>query len=230
MSDGPAAGPWPGFFVSIEGVDGAGKSTQVAALGAALSNDGHEVVTVREPGETAVGESVRNLVLHQRYVSPLTPWAEALLFVAARAQLLQEIVLPALRRGAVVLADRFVDSFIAYQGGGRGLPVPALRRLHLDACGGVVPDLTLLLDLPLEDAERRRRATELPLDRMEAAAADFHRRVHGTFRALAEEDPARIVVVDAGRPAVAVSERVWDVVAGRLVAGAAPAASPRARA
>ncbi len=157
---------WAGFFISFEGVDGAGKSTQVAALAAALRSDGHEVLTVREPGETAVGEVIRGLLLRPA-AAPLDPWAEALLFVAARAQLLAETVLPALMRGVVVIADRYVDSTLAYQGGGRGLDPRSLRALHRAACGDVWPDLTLLLDLPPGAADRRRRDSQLPLDRME---------------------------------------------------------------
>src|SRR5580704_6854791 len=192
----PPRGEWAGFFISFEGVDGAGKSTQVAALAAALRSDGHEVLTVREPGETAVGELIRSLLLRPA-PAPLDPWAEALLFVSARAQLLAETVLPALMRGGVVIADRYVDSTLAYQGGGRGLDRRSLRALHRAACGDVWPDLTLLLDLPPPAAERRRRAGQLPLDRMELSPEAFHAAVHRTFRELAEAEPERIVVVDA---------------------------------
>jgi dTMP kinase len=222
-------GEWAGFFISFEGVDGAGKSTQVAALAAALRSDGHEVLTVREPGETAVGELIRSLLLRPA-PAPLDPWAEALLFVSARAQLLAETVLPALMRGGVVIADRYVDSTLAYQGGGRGLDPRSLRTLHRAACGDVWPDLTLLLDLPPSAAESRRRAGQLPLDRMEISPESFHAAVHRTFRELAEAEPERIVVVDAERPAVVVSQRIWAVAAERLaeVGGLAPTGRPSA--
>lgn len=206
---------WPGFFISFEGVDGAGKSTQAAALATALRDDAHAVTTVREPGDTGLGELARAFVL-QHAETPLDPWAEALLFVAARAQLLREVVLPALQRGDIVISDRYVDSTLAYQGGGRGVDIEALRRLHRDACGDIWTDLTLLLDLPPPAAVSRRRASELPFDRMERAPEEFHQAVYATFRRLADVDPQRIVIVDATGPAVAVSHRVWQVVADRL--------------
>lgn len=207
---------WPGFFISVEGVDGAGKSTQVSSLAVALRGDGYEVVTVREPGETGFGEMVRSLVLEQHFATPLAPWAEALLFVAARVQLLAEIVLPALYRGQVVIADRFVDSFLAYQGGGRGLDLEVLRRLHRDACGDVWPDLTVLLDLPGEVADRRRCLAQLPLDRIEEAVAPVLAAVAGCFRCLAAEEPGRIVTIDASRPAAEVAADVHRCVRDRL--------------
>lgn len=213
---GGAEPRWPGFFVSFEGIDGAGKSTQISALAVALRSTGQEVVAVREPGETALGELVRGFVLQHHLVTPLDAWAEALLFVAARAQLLREVVLPALDRGAVVLADRYADSTLAYQGGGRGLGIDVLRGLHRDACADVWPDLTVLLDLPVAAADHRRRAGELPFDRMERAPAEFHAAVHATFAALAAAEPQRIAVVDASGAAVLVSQRIWEVVSGRL--------------
>jgi dTMP kinase len=218
---------WPGFFISFEGVDGAGKSTQVTALAGALRSDGHDVLTVREPGETVLGELIRGLLLRPA-AAPLDPWAEALLFVGARAQLLAETVLPALMRGAVVIADRFVDSTLAYQGGGRGLDRRSLLALHRFACGDVWPDLTVLLDLPPRAADRRRRDSQLPLDRMELSPEAFHAAVHRTFRELAEADPERIVVVDGQRPAVVVSQRVYAVAAERLAEVGALSSRPSA--
>jgi dTMP kinase len=221
----------PGFFVSFEGIDGSGKSTQLAAAAAALRKAPgvSEVVMVREPGDTALGELARAFLLQHQVVSPIDPWAEALVFVAARAQLLQEVVLPALRRGAVVLADRFVDSTLAYQGGGRGLPEAVLRAIHRETCGDVWPDMTVLLDLPLDAARARRHAQELPLDRMEATPEQFQWAVRDAFMRLAGAEPSRIVVVDAARPAVAVSEDVVSLVSARYTAhrtpqGAAPPA------
>jgi len=221
----------PGFFVSFEGIDGSGKSLQVAAAAAALRNLPRvsEVVPVREPGDTALGELARGFLLQHQVVSPIDPWAEALVFMAARAQLLQEVVLPALRRGAVVLADRFADSTLAYQGGGRGLPESVLRAIHRETCGDVWPDLTILLDLPVDAARARRHAQELPLDRMEATPEQFQWAVRETFLHLATAEPSRIAIVDAARSAVAVSEDVVALVTARLAAyrtpqGAAPPA------
>jgi len=207
-----------GFFVSFEGIDGSGKSTQMAAAAAAVRNlpGVSEVVTVREPGDTNLGELARAFLLQHQMEAPIDPWAEALVFMAARAQLLREVILPALQRGAVVLSDRFVDSTLAYQGAGRGLPVEALRSIHRASCGDVWPDLTVLLDLPLEVARARRHAQELPLDRMEATPEQFQFAVHDAFRRLAAAEPDRIAVVDAARSAVAVAEDVVALVSARL--------------
>jgi dTMP kinase len=217
VSGGVAASS-PGLLVSFEGVDGCGKSTQLAAAAAALRSSGvaGDIVTVREPGDTNLGELARAFLLQHQVAAPIDPWAEALVFVAARAQLLREVILPALRRGAVVLSDRFVDSTLAYQGGGRGLPETVLRRIHAETCGDIWPDLTVLLDLPLDAARARRRAQELPLDRMEATPEQFQFAVHDAYHRLAEREPQRIVVVDAGRSAVAVSDDVVRLVTARL--------------
>jgi len=218
------ASTWPGFFVSFEGVDGSGKSTQMAAAAAALRKVAgvSEVVMVREPGDTALGELARAFLLQHQVVAPVDPWAEALVFMAARAQLLAEVVLPALRRGAVVLSDRFADSTLAYQGGGRGLPEAVLRGIHRETCGDVWPDLTVLLDLPLDAARARRHAQELPLDRMEATPEQFQWAVRDTFLRLARDEPQRISVVDAARPAVTVSEAVVSLVSSRFAAHRTP--------
>jgi len=217
-----------GFFVSIEGIDGSGKSTQMAAAAAAVRNlpGVSEVVTVREPGDTNLGELARAFVLQHQPDTPIDPWAEALLFIAARAQLLREQILPAQHRGAVVLADRYVDSMLAYQGGGRGLSEQALREVHRLSCGNVWPDLTVLLDLPLDLAQARRHAQELPLDRMEATPEQFRFAVHDTFRRLAAAEPERIAVVDAARSAVAVSADVVALITSRLEARTTAAAAP----
>lgn len=215
-----------GFFVSFEGVDGSGKSTQMAAAAAALRSAGvRDIVTVREPGDTNLGELARAFLLQHQQEIAIDPWAEALVFIAARAQLLREIVRPALDRGALVLTDRYVDSTLAYQGGGRGLPQDALRRIHHDTCGDLWPDLTLLLDLPLDTARARRHAQELPLDRMEATPEQFQFAVHDTYRTLAQIEPERIAVVDAGRAAVAVSDEVVRVIRERLDAHTAAVAA-----
>jgi dTMP kinase len=209
----------PGLLVSFEGVDGSGKSTQLAAAAGALRGAGvADIVSVREPGDTNLGELARAFLLQHQVETPIDPWAEALVFMAARAQLLREVVLPALRRGAVVLADRFVDSTLAYQGGGRGLDQQVLRDIHRATCGDVWPDLTILLDLPLDVARLRRTAAELPLDRMEATPEQFQFAVHDTFLQLAQSEPDRIVVVDAGRSAVAVSDDVVRIVTERRAA------------
>lgn len=204
-----------GFFVSFEGLDGAGKSTQVAALGAALRADGYDAITVR-PNDTPIGELVSGVVLQHQMSASLQPWTEALLFNAGRVQLLAEVILPALERGTVVIADRFTDSTLAYQGGGRGVDTEALLSLHRDCCGDIWPDLTIYLDLEQSIAVRRQHAQQLPLDRMEGAPDDFHARVHAAFNRLAAEEPDRIARVDASRPAVTVSQDVMRLVQERL--------------
>ena len=214
-----------GFFISVEGLDGAGKSTQVAALSAALRKAGHEVVSVR-PNDTGLGDLVAGYIL-QHQTSPVDPWTEALLFNAGRVQLLRETILPALDRGATVIADRYADSTLAYQGGGRGLPLESLRELHRDACADVWPDLTIYLAVPHTVAASRQRAQQLPLDRFEVAPEDFHAAVQRTFEELVAADPERMISVDATRPAAEVSRDVEAIVRERLAprsGGPAPAA------
>ena len=219
----------PGFFVSFEGVDGSGKSTQVAVLAATLQSQGHEVVVAR-PSDTVLGDLVRGCLLQHQNDTPIEPWSEALLFVAQRAQLLHETITPALDRGAVVLADRYVDSTLAYQGGGRGLDQDVLLKLHRVVCHDVWPDLTVLLEVPLADAANRQRAAELPIDRIEQAPLEFHERVAQVFSELAAKQPDRYVRVDAKRSAVELSRDIAELVLARLDAApqqVAPAASSR---
>ena len=210
-------GTWSGFFISFEGVDGAGKSTQVASLAASLRAHGHDVVTV-SPGDTNLGEILHSFVLQHQRGPALDPWAEALLFNAERVQLLHEVVLPALRGGAVVIADRYADSTIAYQGGGRGVSIDDLLDVHRATCGDIWPDLTFYLQLPLSAAAKRQRAQELPLDRFEVEQADFHQRVSDAFDSLARQHPERLVNIDAARPAVAVSRDIERVALERVPA------------
>jgi dTMP kinase len=179
------------MFVTFEGVDGSGKSTQARLLAEALRDEGREVVATREPGGTELGERVRELVLHGNGVSP---WAEATLFAAARAQLVEEVIRPALARGADVVCDRYLDSSLAYQGIGRGLGVDRVLELNLVATGGLLPDTTFLLELPAAEAARRRGADT---DRLEAEGQEFAERVGIAYRELADAFPRRIVVVDA---------------------------------
>ncbi|HBV95222.1 MAG: dTMP kinase [Candidatus Dormibacteria bacterium] len=205
---------WTGYFISLEGIDGAGKSTQGAALAGELSRAGHDVVTLR-PSDTQLGDLVRGYLLQHHRVR-VDPWTEALLFTAGRVQLLRERILPALAGGAVVIADRYADSTLAYQGAGRGLPLPALRWLHAEACGDVWPDLTFLLELPRRVAEDRQRSQQLPLDRFESAANGFHLEVQQGFEELAAADPERFVRIDAGRAPAAVLAEISAVALRRL--------------
>ncbi len=182
------------MFVTFEGVDGSGKSTQARLLVEALRAEGRDVVATREPGGTELGERVRDLLLHG---NGLSPWAEATLFAAARAQLVEEVIRPALARGADVVCDRYLDSSLAYQGIGRELGVDRVLELNLVATGGLLPDRTFLLDLPVDEAARRRGGDS---DRLEAEGSEFAERVGIAYRELAAAFPRRIVRVDATRP------------------------------
>lgn len=179
------------MFVTFEGLDGSGKTTQVELLKKHLELEGREVVTTREPGGTEVGEHIRNVVLHLDH--PVVPWAEAALFAAARAQLVSEVIRPALERGAVVLCDRYVDSSLAYQGIARGLGVEPVLELNLRATGDLLPDRTFLL--LVDPGESRRRGGDTR-DRIEREDDDFVRKVDAAYRELAELFPSRILAVD----------------------------------
>jgi dTMP kinase len=196
-------------FVTFEGVDGSGKSTQAELLRDALAAEGREVVLTREPGGTELGERVRRLVLDG---PEMTPWAEAALFAAARAELVATVVRPALERGADVVSDRYVDSSLAYQGIARGVGVEHVLELNLHVVQGLMPDATFLL--LLDPAEAGRRAGET--DRLERAGADFRARVDVAYRELAERFPDRIVALDGGLPAHELSEVIRERLRSRI--------------
>jgi dTMP kinase len=184
-------------FITLEGGDAAGKSTQAAALEAWLVERGCTVVRTREPGGTDLGVAVRELVLHRE--GPVAARAEALLYAADRAQHVETVVRPALRRGDVVVQDRYLDSSVAYQGAGRVLDAGEVRRLSLWAVEGLLPDLTVLIDLDPR-VGRQRRAGRTAYDRLEAEHDDFHDRVRAAFLALAADEPDRFLVVDGALP------------------------------
>jgi dTMP kinase len=192
-------------FISFEGLDGCGKTTQAAMLAAALELEGRTVVRVREPGGTPIGERIRELLLDGNSV--IGGAAEALLYAAARAQLVDQVILPALARGEVVVADRFIDSSLAYQGVARGLGLEQVLRANELATGGLMPDITLLLELPTELAGARRGDTP---DRIESEGDGFHAAVALGFAAAAERFPERIHVVDASGPPRTVLARVRE--------------------
>jgi len=188
-----------GLFVTVEGGDGAGKSTQARLLEEWLTAHGRTVVRTREPGGTDVGVLVRDIVLHHR--GDVAPRAEALLYAADRAHHVATVVRPALARGDVVIQDRYLDSSVAYQGAGRILDAGEIRDLSLWATGGLLPDVTVLLDLDPAVARARLDADDKPFDRLESEKADFHGRVRTAFLDLAAAEPARLLVLDASRPA-----------------------------
>jgi dTMP kinase len=194
--------PRRGRFVSLEGGEGAGKSTLLAGLSAYIAGQGVELVQAREPGGTAVGEAVRAIVLDSN-ARGMAAETELLLMFASRAQLAREIIAPALAAGQWVLCDRYVDASYAYQGGGRGQPLARIAELERWSCDGIVPDLTLLLDLPVA-AGRARAAGRGQADRIETEADAFFERVRATYRARAVAEPARFRLIDASQPADAV--------------------------
>lgn len=188
-----------GLFITLEGGDGSGKTTQAELLREWLDGLGREVVRTREPGGTEVGVEVREIVLHHR--GDISPRAEALLYAADRAHHVATLVRPALERGAVVLQDRYIDSSVAYQGAGRVLDSREVRALSEWATEDLAPDLTVLLDLDPETARGRLDASRTRYDRLEAEASEFHRRVREAYLAIAAAEPERVVVVDAAQPA-----------------------------
>ena len=191
------------MFVTFEGLDGSGKSTQAELLCTRLRADGLEVVATREPGGTELGERVRELVLHGGHVSP---WAEALLYAAARAHHVDEVIQPALERGDSVVCDRYLDSSVAYQGVARELGFDRVLELNVAAVGGLLPDRTFLLELDPMDIGARLRGEH---DRLERESQEFHARVADGYRKLAERFPERIVVLDAMRPPAELAEEVY---------------------
>lgn len=202
----------PGIFVTFEGGEACGKSTQVARLAKKLESVGRPVVLIREPGSTRVGEMIRQILLHSDPGMNLTAKAELLLFVASRAQMVEEIVLPALRAGKLVIADRFTDSTTVYQGFARGLDLKFLRQLEEFVCCGVRPDVTFLLDLDLETMRKRQLRRVRPVstaDRMEELPIDFHQKVRDGYLQLAQEFPDRIRLIDAARPEIEVEAEIW---------------------
>lgn len=200
-------------FITFEGPEGAGKTTQVALLADALRARGWRVVTTREPGGTPLGDQLRAILLHG--AEPPGAEVEAYLMTGARAAHVRQVIRPALAAGAIVLCDRFADSTLAYQGGGRGLPLDELRALQRLAVGDTWPDLTLLLDAPVElGLARRARAGDG--NRMDGEAVAFHARVAAWYRAAAAAEPARWRVVDATAEAAVVHTQVLDAVSAAL--------------
>lgn len=221
------------MFVSIDGCDGCGKSTQIERLAQWLRQQGHQVVTCRDPGTTALGEALRELVLH-RHDLRIDPRAEMLLYMAARAQLVDEFIRPALAAGKTVLADRYLLANVVYQGYGGGLDVAELWEVGRVAVAGLMPDLTLVLDVPLEIAASRRSrprfigeaapgasakripANQAPLDRLEQRGDGFQERVRRGYLTEAARYPEQILVIDASGPIEAVHQAICTVVQARL--------------
>jgi dTMP kinase len=207
----------PGRLISFEGSEGCGKSTQIARLAARLQKAKRDVVTVREPGGTEIGEQVRNIIVHNSRGDEMCPETELLLFAAARAQLVREVIAPALVRGAIVLSDRFLDSSTVYQGIARNLGADPVARINRFAVGNVMPHLTIVIDVPIKVSLKRlrQRASDLP-DRMERENVDFYEKVRAGFLLLAKQIPDRVIVVDGTKGESTVEKRIWAEVSARF--------------
>lgn len=199
-----------GLWITLEGGDGSGKTTQAALLAEWLGAQGRTVLHTREPGGSEVGVLIRNIVLHHR--GEVAPRAEALLYAADRAHHVATVVRPALQRGDVVIQDRYLDSSVAYQGAGRVLDATEVRDLSLWATEGALPDVTVLLDIDPSEARRRLDADDKPFDRVEAEKEEFHTRVRDSYLRLAAAEPERFLVVDATRD----PEDIASVIRARL--------------
>jgi len=224
LYDFPVA-PRRGIFITIEGLDGCGKSTQLEKLAAVLRADAHDVLATREPGGTPLGDRIRGVLLDSA-TTGLSPWAEMALMFASRAQHLHEVILPALEKGRIVLCDRFTDSTEAYQGGGRKLGSDAVLTLHRVLCGNIQPDLTILMDTnPAASVARARRRNRARLatdsgegdeNRFERESRAFFERVHNAYLAIARREDHRFFVVDARRPAEIVHPEIVAAVRDRF--------------
>jgi dTMP kinase len=198
------------MLITFEGIDGCGKSTQARLLADKLSEEGIETLLVREPGGTELSEHVRDLLLNRHFREPLSHEAELLLFAASRAQLMKEVINPALERGAVVICDRFTDSTIAYQGFGRQLPLSKVEEINALATNSVEPDLTFLIDVPLETAIRRRKG--MGDDRMEAESRIFFAHVQSGYMYLSEKHRDRMHVIDGSDSMGDIQQSIWRLV------------------
>ena len=206
-----------GKLISFEGSEGSGKSTQIARLARHLQSRGRDVISTREPGGTDIGEQIRTIIVHNSKGDEMCAETELLLFAAARAQLVREVIAPAMVRGTVVLSDRFLDSSTVYQGVARNLSVDPVNQINRFAVGNVLPDLTIIIDVPTEVslARIRQRASGLP-DRMERENIEFYEKVRAGYLVLAKGIPDRFFVVDGTLSEDAVEKKIWSEVEKRL--------------
>jgi len=209
----------PPRFISLEGGEAVGKSTQITRLAERLTKLGHKTIVTREPGGTPLGESIRHLLKHSPEGRGMTPQSELLLFLASRAELVRKVIMPALDQGVWILCDRFLDSTTVYQGAGRQLPADIVERLNAFAVGDYMPGLTLVLDLEPREARRRQQHRTKPpgegiFDRMEAEPTDFFDRVRQGYLDLAKAQPQRVKIVSAAGTIDQTADAVWKEVAG----------------
>jgi dTMP kinase len=199
------------MFITLEGPEGSGKSCQIPPLADFLRQLGYEVLTTREPGGTAIGDQVRQVILNLKNTE-MNPRTEILLFCAARVQLVEQVIRPALARGVVVISDRYADSTLAYQGYGHRMDLEILRQILSFATGGLKPDLTLLLDVDVEEGLRRRRCSGGEWNRLDAYEVEFHKRVRAGYHELAGTDPVRWKIIDANVDRELVQSSIRQVV------------------
>ena len=206
-----------GKLISFEGSEGSGKTSQIARLAGRLQKMKRDVITVREPGGTEIGEQIRNIIVHNSKGDEMCPETELLLFAASRAQLVREIIVPALMRGAIVLSDRYLDSSTVYQGVGRNLAADPVNQINRFAVGNVMPDLTIVIDVPTKVGLTRihQRASDLP-DRMERENIDFYNKIREGYLVLAKGMPSRFVVVDGSKDEATTEKRIWEAVKVRI--------------
>ncbi len=206
-----------GKLISFEGSEGSGKTSQISRLAERLQKLKRDVVTVREPGGTEIGEQIRNIIVHNSKGDEMCPETELLLFTAARAQLVREVIAPALMRGAIVLSDRYLDSSTVYQGIGRNLAADPVAQINRFAVGNVMPDLTIVIDVPVKVGLARihQRASDLP-DRMERENIDFYDKIREGYLVLARGLPSRFVVVDGHKDAATTEKKIWAAVKSRI--------------
>ena len=220
-----------GVFITFEGPDGSGKSTQIRLLAERLRESGYRILESVEPGGTPIGQQIRRILLDPAN-QELCPTTELLLMFAARAQNVEQWILPALAEGTIVLSDRFTDSTIAYQGAGRNLGIETVLEVDRIACHGVAPDLTLVIDIDAEAGlarahHRNRTRTGDSESRIDEQAVEFHRKVREAYHALAAREPQRVRLIDGNAPPEVIAERVWEAVSGVLpTAAAAPEPPP----
>ena len=209
-----------GLFITFEGIEGCGKSTQVERLAKRLAKEGHETLTLREPGGTPIGEAIRDVVKFPPGHNPIAPDTELLLMNASRAQLVQQAIRPALANGAIVLCDRFYDSSLAYQGHGRGLDLVKVQKAIDLAIDGIKPNLTLLLDIPLSVSQTRvsdrLQSTGEIQDQFDESGTKFFERVLDGFHILAKAEPARFRIINGDKSADNVTEEIWNSIQSHL--------------
>ncbi len=204
------------MFITFEGIDCSGKSTQAKLLVDCLAQTGKEVLFLREPGGTAVSETIRDLLLDLEHAE-LSDTAELMLFSAARAQLVREVIRPALAKGSIVISDRFYDSTTAYQGYGRSLNIEDVHTINRIAVGGTTPDITVLVDVGVDEVLRRQQAAGKTVDRMEAGGKSFFERVRNGYLQIAAEEPFRFFVVDGTRPIDVIHQEIWQFIRPRII-------------